>query len=212
MTTADRKRWPGRAEIPMAQFVLMLKTTVKTTVKATATAIVILSLGCGSTLRAQQRLAEMMRLGDFHGAIVLVEDEKRGVYGGKNRLLYYLEIGMLLHIDGRYVEKGVFVTELLRLPPGRRFSKLRYAVSGLKDSSESHLRTEADPPKPAPQHPVVARLAEVPPGAAIASSQVCPWVPEYRILQTVPSIGIRGGSLFCLCSVWAGAQRMHFDL
>jgi hypothetical protein len=94
MTTADRKRRPGRAEISVARFVCVW------------VAIVSLTLGCSSPGKVQQRLAARMRLGDFPGAILLVEEEKSGVFDGKNELLYYLEHGMLLHVDERYVESN----------------------------------------------------------------------------------------------------------
>ena len=95
MRTAERKCQPAGAKISVASFVLALM------------AIVISSLGCGSTSLVQQRLAAKMRSGDFPGAILLVEREKGRAYRGKNRLLYYLDRGMLLHVDGQYVDSNI---------------------------------------------------------------------------------------------------------
>ena len=53
-------------------------------------------LGCASTGRVQLELQQKMVLGDYPMAIQLVEDEKEKSFGGKNRLLYYLERAMLL--------------------------------------------------------------------------------------------------------------------
>jgi hypothetical protein len=78
--------------------------------KAVAIAAVIVlvasSLGCGSTGAAQQSIAEKMVLGDYPAALQVVEEEKSGAFGGKNRLLYWLERGMLLQIEGQYAESN----------------------------------------------------------------------------------------------------------
>jgi hypothetical protein len=76
---------------------------------------VLLLAGCGSTGRVQQKIAEQMVLGNYPAAIEIVEAEKTGAYKGKNRLLYYLERGMLLHVDGRYVESNQAFEEAKRV-------------------------------------------------------------------------------------------------
>jgi len=63
---------------------------------------VLLALGCGSTLKVQQQLVDKMMLDDYPGALALVEEEKKGAFGGRNRLLYHLERGMLLHVAGDF--------------------------------------------------------------------------------------------------------------
>ncbi|MEM9177856.1 MAG: hypothetical protein AAGC67_21830 [Myxococcota bacterium] len=64
------------------------------------------SVGCASTGRVQQQLEAQMRLGDYPTAIQTVEQERDRAYRGKNRLLYYLERGMLLHLSGQYAESN----------------------------------------------------------------------------------------------------------
>jgi hypothetical protein len=64
--------------------------------------LVVLAIGCASTGKVQKQLAEKMRLADYRGAIQVVEDQKTEGFDGKNRLLYFLELGMLLHFDGQY--------------------------------------------------------------------------------------------------------------
>lgn len=61
-----------------------------------------LAVGCGSTAKVQQSLALKMRAGDYPGALAVVERERDRVYGGRNRLLYHLDRGMLLHVAGEY--------------------------------------------------------------------------------------------------------------
>ena len=105
MTTAERKRRPGAAKISGARFVL--GSMAMAMAMAMPMAIASLSLGCSSTGRVQERLAAKMRSGDLPGAILLVEQEKGRAYRGKNRLLYYLDRGMLLHVDGQYVDSNI---------------------------------------------------------------------------------------------------------
>ncbi len=69
--------------------------------------LVIVASGCASTRKVQQEIVDKMRVGDYPGAIELVEAEKDGAFDGKNRLLYYFERGMLLHLDGYYAESNV---------------------------------------------------------------------------------------------------------
>lgn len=65
------------------------------------------SFGCASTGRVQQQIASQMRVGDYAAAIQTVESERQRTYRGKNRLLYYLERGMLLHLSGQYAKSNV---------------------------------------------------------------------------------------------------------
>ena len=44
-----------------------------------------------------------------------VSTERTGAFGGKNRLLYFLERGMLLHVDGQYVESNLAFEEAKRI-------------------------------------------------------------------------------------------------
>lgn len=72
-------------------------------------------VGCGSTGKVQQRLAEKMRLGDYSGALRVVEEQKTKALEGKNRLLYFLERGMLLHVNGQYTQSNVAFERAKRL-------------------------------------------------------------------------------------------------
>jgi len=74
-----------------------------------------LLVGCGSTGKVQQRLSEKMLLGDYPGALVVVEEQKTKSFDGKNRLLYFLERGMLLHVDGQYEKSNVAFEEAKRI-------------------------------------------------------------------------------------------------
>ena len=65
------------------------------------------TLGCASTSRVQQQIEAQMRLGDYPLAIQTVEQERARAYRGKNRLLYDLERGMLLHLSGHLVDGRV---------------------------------------------------------------------------------------------------------
>jgi len=71
--------------------------------------------GCASTGRVQQQIAEQMVIGNYPAAIQLVEDEKLRSFKGKNRLLYYFERGMLLHVNGQYAESNVAFEEAKRI-------------------------------------------------------------------------------------------------
>lgn len=62
--------------------------------------------GCVSTGRIQQDIAGQMAVGDYPAAIAIVEEEKDGAFDGRSRLLYFLELGMLLQIEGRYAESN----------------------------------------------------------------------------------------------------------
>lgn len=71
-----------------------------------ASLLVVAAFGCASTGRVQQQLEAQMKLGDYATAIQTVETERERAYRGKNRLLYYLERGMLLHVSGQYAESN----------------------------------------------------------------------------------------------------------
>jgi len=73
------------------------------------------AIGCGSMGKTQQLIADQMLRGDFPGALVVVEAERTGAFDGKNELLYFLERGMLLHVDGRYAESNVAFEKAKRI-------------------------------------------------------------------------------------------------
>ena len=77
--------------------------------------LVVLIVGCRSTGKVQQELAEQMVLGDYTSALIVVEEQKTKAFDGKNRLLYFLERGMLLHVDGQYAESNAAFEEAKRI-------------------------------------------------------------------------------------------------
>ena len=79
-------------------------------------AILLVSVvGCASTARVQQDVQRQMQLGNYAGALEIVEAERDGAYDGKNRLIYYLERGMLLHSDGQYAESNAAFEQAKRI-------------------------------------------------------------------------------------------------
>lgn len=63
--------------------------------------------GCGLNLQAHYAAYRPQLLsGDFDGAVSYIETQKEGFYGFKNRLLYYLDRAMALHLAGRYRESN----------------------------------------------------------------------------------------------------------
>ena len=70
------------------------------------TSVFCAMVGCASTGAVQQELEAHMRLGDYSTAIQTVEDQRERAYRGKNRLLYFFERGMLLHVDGQYADSN----------------------------------------------------------------------------------------------------------
>jgi len=68
--------------------------------------LAVLSAGCASTGKIQQEIAGKMAVGDYPAAIAIVEEHKDGAFDGRSELLYFLELGMLLQIEGRYAESN----------------------------------------------------------------------------------------------------------
>lgn len=71
--------------------------------------------GCVSTQFVQYELEDRMRGADYEGAVAVVDEEASGAFAGKNRLLYFLERGMLLHVDGRHQESNEAFARAKRL-------------------------------------------------------------------------------------------------
>ena len=68
--------------------------------------VIAMQLACASTGRVERVLEAQMKLGDYATAIETVDLERDRAFRGKNRLLYYLERGMLLHVAGQYAESN----------------------------------------------------------------------------------------------------------
>jgi uncharacterized protein len=62
----------------------------------------LLAAGCGSPRALMRDLNTLQAQGQFAQASALVEKSKSSSYGSKNALLYYLDRGMLLHLNGQY--------------------------------------------------------------------------------------------------------------
>ena len=77
--------------------------------------VFLVMAGCGTTGRVQQQLAQQMMLGNYPAALQLIEQQKTTSLRGKNRLLYYLERGMLLHVNGQYAESNTTFEEAKRI-------------------------------------------------------------------------------------------------
>ena len=77
--------------------------------------LILWQAACASPGRVQQQLADQMLLGNYPVALQLVEAEKTRSFGGKNRLLYFLERGMLLHVAGQYAESNQAFEEAKRI-------------------------------------------------------------------------------------------------
>lgn len=61
--------------------------------------------GCaGPSFSYKKSLYQNMDNGDFNAVVKTIEGKKSSEYGDKNRLLYYLDLGMALHDAGRYAE------------------------------------------------------------------------------------------------------------
>jgi len=80
-----------------------------------ASMLAVALAGCASLGEVQQGLAREVQAGNYPAAVGLVDAEREGVFGGKNRLLYYLERGMLLHLDGQYAESNAAFEAAKRL-------------------------------------------------------------------------------------------------
>lgn len=72
-------------------------------------------VGCASMGRVQIELENQMKLGQYDTAVLTVESEREGAYRGKDRLLYFLERGMLQHTLGQYVESNAAFEEAKRI-------------------------------------------------------------------------------------------------
>jgi len=66
--------------------------------------ILVLSLaGCGTPPRLQRDLDQMVAANQYHQASLLIEQNK-GHYAAKNAVLYYADLGIMLHYGGLYRE------------------------------------------------------------------------------------------------------------
>jgi hypothetical protein len=71
--------------------------------------------GCASTGKVDKLLAQQMKAGNYPAALETVEAERDGSYRGKNRLIYFLERGLLLHYTGQYAESNAAFEEAKRI-------------------------------------------------------------------------------------------------
>ncbi len=86
--------------------------------RAASLMLCALLASCTSTELVQQQIAMQMQMNDYAAAIALVDAQRDRALGGENRLLYYLERGMLLHLDQRYIESNVAFEEAKRIAGG----------------------------------------------------------------------------------------------
>lgn len=61
---------------------------------------------CATTTRYYEGLNGYIRKDDYAGALSYAEKFRQEAYGGKNELLYWLDRGYLLHLEGKYGESN----------------------------------------------------------------------------------------------------------
>ena len=66
----------------------------------------LLLVACASQVAYYQDMEGLVSSGRYAQAATVIEHSKDSIYGKKNALLYYLDLGMMLHIDGRYKESN----------------------------------------------------------------------------------------------------------
>ena len=64
--------------------------------------VVLLSACSGPSTSMRRKIDERIAQGDYTGAQKIVDDEKLGSYGQKNRVLYHLDLGGVLFDAGKY--------------------------------------------------------------------------------------------------------------
>jgi uncharacterized protein len=72
-------------------------------------------LSCRSPRALRKDIRPLLAQGRSAEAVSLVKNAKTTRYGPKNALLYHLDLGMLLHLDGEYVESNMAFEEAKRL-------------------------------------------------------------------------------------------------
>ncbi len=73
-----------------------------------------ISVSCASTRTAQEQYAEtipLVRKGEYQRAAEIIKDAKEDRYKEKDRVLYYLDSGMLMHWAGEYEESNRLLTQ-----------------------------------------------------------------------------------------------------
>ena len=94
--------------------------------------IIIMIIGCSSTKTNVSQYAEIdhnIYLGNYQSAISQVEASKEKIYKKKDRVLYYLNLGMLYHYAGEYEKSNELLT------------KAEYAIEDLFTKSVSKIAT-----------------------------------------------------------------------
>lgn len=76
--------------------------------------IVLLAIGCASTLRREMAVDRFLPAADFQQAIADLESHEKA-FGGKSRLLYLLNMGALNHYAGDYEESNKYFEEAYAL-------------------------------------------------------------------------------------------------
>ncbi len=70
----------------------------------------LLPLGCGLNMQHHYRKFRPQLLQrDFEAANAFIEKRKKSYYGKKNRLLYYMDKAVVLHLEERYKESNAFL-------------------------------------------------------------------------------------------------------
>jgi hypothetical protein len=81
-----------------------VESSVKITIIASLVGILLSS--CATTTRYYRELNGYIEQDDYASAVSYLEKSKNEAYGEKNALLYWLDKGFLLHLDGKYEESN----------------------------------------------------------------------------------------------------------
>ena len=76
--------------------------------------VFLILMSCASTMTTQSQYVEAeayVKQRNFNAAAGVIEDVKGTAYKEKERVLYYLDVGMLYHYAGRYEESNTALTE-----------------------------------------------------------------------------------------------------
>ncbi len=75
----------------------------------------VLLVSCATQVAYYQNMDSLIASGKYVDAEKLIEQSKESVYGNKNALLYYLDLGMMRHVDGEYKESNEAFEKAKRL-------------------------------------------------------------------------------------------------
>ena len=66
----------------------------------------VVLVACATQVAYYQDMGALVSSGKYADAAAFIENSKDSIYGKKNALLYYLDLGMMLHVNGQYNESN----------------------------------------------------------------------------------------------------------